>query len=92
MQGRADADVQDCDQVMQCPANMFDLMLILESSVGLKEEAVSKAIYGNILQMHSWSRENESLFAGTDVGVVLSKVMQAFVATTRASKSILVVG
>jgi hypothetical protein len=60
--------------------------------VALKEEAVSKAIYGNILQMHSWSKENEGMFAGTDIGVVLNKVMQTFVAATKASKSILVVG
>jgi len=53
---------------------------------------VSKAIYGNILQMHSWSKENEGMFAGTDIGVVLNKVMQTFVAATKASKSILVVG
>ena len=31
----------------------------------IKEEAVSKAIYGNVLQMHSWSKENEGLFSGT---------------------------
>ncbi len=57
-----------------------------------KEEAVSKAIYGNILQLHAWSKENESLFSGAEVGIVLNKVMLTFVSATRAYKSNLVLG
>jgi hypothetical protein len=57
----------------------------------VKEEAVSKAIYGNILQLHSWSKESE-MFTGTDVGVVLNKAMLTFVSATRAFKSNLVLG
>jgi hypothetical protein len=67
-------------------------VLIFECSAINKEEAVSKAIFANVLQMHSWSKENESLFSGTDVGVVLNKVMLTFVAATKASRSTLVVG
>jgi hypothetical protein len=42
--------------------------------------------------MHAWSKENDSMFSGTDLGVVLNKVMLAFVAATKASRSTLVVG
>jgi hypothetical protein len=68
------------------------LMLIVNRSAITKEEAVSRAIYSNILQMHSWSKEHESLFSGSEVGIVLNKVMLAFVAATKAYKSTLVVG
>jgi hypothetical protein len=64
----------------------------MNCSVLVKEEAVSKAIYGNILQLHVWSKESESLFSGTDVGIVLTKVMLTFVSATKAFKSNLVLG
>jgi hypothetical protein len=64
----------------------------LKCSAIIKEEAVSKAIYGHVLQMHSWSKDNEGLFSGTEVGIMLNKVMMTFVAATKAYKSILVSG
>jgi hypothetical protein len=67
------------------------LLICIGSAIN-KEEAVSKAIFANILQMHAWSKENDSMFSGTDLGVVLNKVMLAFVAATKASRSTLVVG
>ncbi len=42
--------------------------------------------------MHSWSKENEGLFSGTEVGIMLNKVMMTFVAATKAYKSTLVSG
>ena len=69
----------------------FVLLMAKRSAIN-KEEAVSKSIFANILQMHSWSKENDSLFSGTDLGVVLNKVMLTFVAATKSSRSTLVVG
>jgi hypothetical protein len=78
------------DFVCETPEVLY--AYVSKCSAIVKEEAVSKAIYGNVLQMHSWSKENESLFSGTEVGIMLNKVMLTFVAATKAYKSTLVSG